>query len=159
MPKSKKPRKAYKPKRVDSMSSLTAIYRKQWTPDAIIDVLMTPIYVAFDALKKGQGDCCKHLNALAQLVNISMVLCEQKIGDEYLQIVLNARDCIAKAMFRGDKTGRWALDGAAFEPIGTLLEVHKAQLENAKRGEVANAMREVLKRNDARHVLEMADIA
>jgi hypothetical protein len=148
--KAKKPRnKAYRPKanltggglqalvRIEDRARIRTINNSTYRPEDLTD-LRTAYWVAFANLKQGHpteeawGHVCFSLN-------LALVLCELGFGSEWTDTVVAALDGIFKAKQRGDRTGRYGLDGDAIKAVTDALEVHDQQMEVATRAETAQA--------------------
>lgn len=148
-------RSKYRPKPVNPLGGLQAIAKHQWMTDEMATELVVAARSQFDALRRGQGHCEMTCNTLAQLVNVSLILCEMGVGSLFMNDIKCAQNWLAKTFDRGNRTGTWILDGAAFGPISQAIEIHDQQLRNSRRGEVVQAMETVLKRLDNGDVIEV----
>lgn len=159
MPRSHKPRKRYVPKR-DHLSAFQALERVQlqqhrarlMASDAPLNqaqVRDLAIYChsALEAIRQGTGND-EHLNHLALATNISLVLCEQGLGEDWIDKVREAQDAVVMLKARQGRIGRYVVTGTELQRLQALLELHDAQLESedCTEGMLVRAMGEITRR-------------
>ena len=138
--------------RVDRGAWLQAIGMQQPLTQEQIDDLGLAVHLAVERLRIGQpieGDW----HTLAAAVNVSMVLCERGVGEEYLPDILTAQDALLRVWKRYDRTGRWAFDGPAYTALTRAVEIHEAHAAAIPRDSARAAMLEVRRRVDRGEVL------
>lgn len=131
--------------RVDRGAWLQAIGMQQPLTQEQIDDLGRAVHLAIERLRIGQpieGDW----HTLAAAVNVSMVLCERGVGEEYLPDILAAQDALLRIFDRHGKTGRWAFDGPAYQALTRAVAIHEAQAAAITRDGARAAMLEVRRR-------------
>jgi len=145
MSRTRKPRKAYRPK----------------------EVVANPLNFFFGGLKRIDGEHLQTLNiknhkALADMatgqgnraafdliigaINMANVMCERGIGDEYRAEMLAARDTMMAVRERYLQIGRFVLRGDELKTMTLAMEVHDAQLEADRIIDVERAADEVVRR-------------
>jgi hypothetical protein len=130
---------------VDRGAWLQAISMQQPLTQEQIDDLGRAVHLAIERLRIGQpieGDW----HTLAAAVNVSMVLCERGVGEEYLPDILAAQDALLRIFDRHGNTGRWAFDGPAYTALTRAVEIHEAQAAAITRDGARAAMLEVRRR-------------
>lgn len=152
MSKSKKPRKAYKPRQVSQHGGLVAIAMchargenaSVLKADQVTD-LGVAYWLSLENLRAGDANE-ESWSCLACALNVALVLCEKGIGAEHEQLLVSALDGCFRAKTRSNKSGNFRLDGDALRDIETALHVHDQQMQIAKRWEVTEAMQTIYKR-------------
>lgn len=129
MPSNKKPRKAYRPKRVlaDPMSYV----RESLVPIAAHDSYLLDLKIrnslAISTLLRGgakKGD----MDMLIAMSNIVEALCALGFGDEHNAIAVDGRDAILRIVFRAVEKLRFTPTGPEIAALNTLMELHDAQM-------------------------------
>jgi hypothetical protein len=162
MSKSKKPRKAYRPKPVAQHGGLVAIAMchargenaSTLTSDQTTD-LGVAYWLSFENLRTGDANE-ESWSCVACALNVGLVLCEKGIGAEYVDALVKALDGCFRAKIRSAKSGNFRLDGEALRDIETALQIHDQQMAIAKRWEVTDAMNTIYKRLAAGNVYQEA---
>lgn len=153
MPSSKKPRKAYRPKLVRSSAIADALAAHvPMATDKQQDILICANQ-ALAALRTGAGTE-SDAEMLAVAMNLCMLLCEAKIGDEYLAYAIAGQEAVARCKARSKRLGKWGLDGEGLDALRTALELHEQQMELATQRQVSLAMAELHRRARAGHLME-----
>lgn len=168
MPGTKRPTKRYRPKHIVRDGGLHTIARSQLaTHRARLASSAAPLdatqvrdlavycHSAIDALRTGEG-VFDHTNHLALACNVSLVLCEQGFGEEYLPDVFAAQEALVRLLTRAEHLGRYVLAGRELEALNRLLELHEAQLEHeaCTEGLMVRALGEIKRRMSTGHVLQ-----
>ena len=83
---------------------------------------------------------------LVGAINMANVMCEQKIGNEFREQTIAARDALLEVGKRILKIDRVILKGDELSAIREGLACHDAQLENVRAIDVERACREVDRR-------------
>lgn len=137
MSKSKKPRKAYKPKPYDTASILNRVLMRAQvlaSTDTLDRTQQQQLsirnWASFDAIVSGGGDAC-HANDVVNMVNVAMVMAEAGLGREEIPAIRAAQKAVLQMGERHDKTGRYGFDGPGIQAMKLLLSIHDAQLESA----------------------------
>jgi hypothetical protein len=168
MPGNHKPRKRLIPKR-DHFAAMSAIERMQMqqhrarpasSPQPLdktqVRDLLLYCHSALEAIRTGQGND-DHANHLALASNISLVLCEQGLGREWVGKVQEAQDAIVMLGARRRRIGRYVATGTELQRIQALLELHDQQMvsEHCTEGLMAQALAEIQRRVASGAVVEV----
>lgn len=136
MSKSKKPRKAYKPKQYDPASILNRVLMRAQvlaSTDALDQTQQQQLkirnWASFDAIVNGSGNE-SHANDLVNAVNVAMVMAEAGLGREEIPAIRAAQKAVIEMGARHEKTGRFGFDGPGLQAMKLLLSIHDAQLES-----------------------------
>lgn len=136
MSKSKKPRKAYKPKQYDPASIMNRVLMRAQvlaSTDALNQTQQQQLkirnWASFDAIVNGSGNE-SHANDLVNAVNVSMVMAEAGLGREEIPAIRAAQKAVLEMGERHGRTGRYGFDGQGLQAMKLLLSVHDAQLES-----------------------------
>jgi hypothetical protein len=163
MAKSKKPRKAYRPREVDHagvwrrkiVHTQMRHSRDMMDRDAIVThgVLYS---CALASLMRGTGSGVDATH-LAIAANVALVLCEGVFeGFAGVEQIKAGQDAIVSLMGRGDRIGRWLLAGSEVSAIQAMLDIHMDQLRaGVTVGEWAAAVDEVGRRMRSGDVITM----
>ena len=87
-------------------------------------------------------------------LNVALILCEQGFGREYEPYLVKALDGSFRCKMRADGLKVWRYDGEAINAIREALEVHDEQVKLATKGELRDALLEVLRRIESGNVYE-----
>lgn len=142
MPRSARPRKAYRaqPVRLDA-HGLAIDLASKLSPDQQA-LLAEPMRLALDQLRTGRGDWAAW-RTLADAGNVAQALAERNIASNLLDKVHAAQAALA-ALADRVKAGRsWTLRGPELTAIDDMAWVHEVQLSHATQGETAAAIQRV----------------
>lgn len=131
-------------RRVDRFAAFRAADRQQPLDNGQKLQLGVVLRAHLEALRTGKADAAA-FNNLASGVNVSMVLAERGLGEDYGERIGAAQHAIVRLKINGDR-GRWLLDGPSLVALKDWLEVYEAQLEIASQQEAMDALDEVDKR-------------
>ena len=113
-------------------------------------------HLALAEMAQGRGNR-EQWNLIVGAINIASVMCEQGIGREFRQQVLDARDAmleVGKRAVRNDD--RFVFTGPELCAVREALECHDAQLENTRAIDVDRAAMEVERR--VRHRIDSTSV-
>jgi hypothetical protein len=156
MPKSKKPRKAYKPK-PKGASGVEKLLMNTWMNDGAVMDLQLYAETAFAAIKnpKAKSGSEERMNSLVFMLNVSMILAE-KIAPEVTPQILECRDALAECFYasqkravglpEGKRDSAFGLSGQAIKLMPDWLLINQELLSNCKYGEAKAAIQEVWNR-------------
>jgi len=150
MPRSHRPRKAYRPHgvRLDAhglaMDLVTVLSAEQQAQ------LLTPAKAALDALRTGRGTW-DAWRTLADCCNVAQALCAKGIGSNLIDKCLDAQHALAALHARVTAGGTWTLRGLELTALDEAVWLHEVQLRHATQGEIAAAIEKV--KNVARGAL------
>jgi hypothetical protein len=102
-------------------------------------------WIAFKKVTSGQG-VEQDLHTLAASVNIAVVLCERGIGAEFLEAIKRGQDAVIEAMERFAKHRKVGMSGPAQGALREALEIHDAQIEQTKVGDMRVAIAVIMAR-------------
>lgn len=116
------------------------------------------IYAIQSVASVGSGEAIESdLHNIACMSNVSMLLAEWGLGDEYLDDIRAGQDAVVSMMARHERVGRVGASGPELVALRRLLEIHEAQLESGiTRGEMVSALNEIRRRMSTGQVLETA---
>ena len=148
----KKRDKAYVPKRNFGGGGLLALLRiearaENASPlreDQISD-LGRNYWLSFTNLTQGSASFESWENCVGSL-NMGLVLAEKVFEGQGEDEMVAALDGLFKAKQRGDKTGRYRLDGDGIQAVRISLEIHDQQMKLAHRREIVDAIATVKQR-------------
>jgi hypothetical protein len=153
MPKSKKPRKAYKPK-PKGESGVEKLLLNTWMNEGAVMDLQLYAETAFAALKNPNAKTGseERMHSLVFMLNVSMVLAET-IAPELLPQIIACRDALAECFYGSQKRaaglpqakrdGAFGLSGQAIKLMPDWLLINQELLSNCKYGEAKKAIQEV----------------
>lgn len=118
-----------------------------------ISEIETTLWLALHNLKLGDGSR-ESLEYLADGLNYAMVYAEMGYQADHIEVVWNAQNGAIRAWERGQRTGRWTLDGDGIRAITTSLELHGEQLRAITEGDSKRAAEIVRARLAAGHTLD-----
>jgi len=116
-------------------------------------------WIAFRTLCDGSEECSRsNWDLLAQTCNVTLLLSEQGIGEEYLSDLNLAIRVLLAVQGRAACSGLWRIDGDEREAIELALRVHDAQLDVASRNDILQACRTLRSRVQEGLVFRAAQI-
>lgn len=146
MPKSKKPRKAYNPKKIlrdpvgETIKGLNPAKPEHITTIQII------VHDAMSRLTRGAGTRADW-QTVADAINMTIVLCERGYGlPEWVDDVTKARDAMKAARDRHKQGKALLFRGEEITAINDALALHDQQIEVALVKDVEWALDDVAKR-------------
>lgn len=110
---------------------------------------------ALDDVLHGRGSY-HHLDALASAANVSLLLCEQGIGADYLQVIVTAQEALMHAHRRAAEGKAIGLDGPGAHALRVALDIHQQQITFAGRAAYAQAVLDANVRARAGHIYTLA---
>lgn len=139
---------------IDPRAGLQAIAMQHLLDGAQQTDLGLVLRTALEAVRLGRADE-QAFHSLAAAVNVSLVLCERGVGDEYLDLVKRAQSALLRMYARAQQTRRWLMDGAGLTDLRETVDLHEQQLALVSRADAAAAMREVMRRVNRGDVFEV----
>jgi hypothetical protein len=85
-------------------------------------------------------------------LNISMVLAERGIGEQYIEKINESLEGAFRAKMRAGRSGKWGFDGDAMQSIKHAFDIHEEQLKLASKQEIRDSLAEVHRRADEGNV-------
>lgn len=122
-----------------------------FTPDELLK-LELPIRMAFEAIKTGRGTL-QDISDLGVAINATMVRAES-IDPLCLQTAIAARDALLRCLHRHTATGRVGFDGPAIAEVELGIDLHEQLLRLSTPLQMADALREVLRRTSNKETLQ-----
>ncbi|SDV49215.1 hypothetical protein [Chitinasiproducens palmae] len=156
MSKSKKPRRPYDPNRWLRRVEEGQQRRRGaclLSNGQVIDIGIG-CRLALDTMRHGGDEASWY--TLAAALNMSLILCERGIGEDYLPTIIAGQEALMRIKARANTCGSWAMDGAGRQVIETAIAVHEGHIEGCTHGEVRGAIGEVERRMTAGDVFEEA---
>jgi|GEM_PF-2469119 len=157
MSRTKKPRtKTYRPKAIvadvafdllaakNAHDQMVVNFDKPLSEEQQRDISLV-FGMGIDTMATGKGTE-EALHNIIFMCNVSLVLCEHGIGPQYEADMVAALDGTFRSKLRGEKTGRWGLDGPALVALRRAFEIHSAQVEVAEHRDFRRALNEVTRR-------------
>lgn len=164
MSKSKPPRRKYDPNRLNRGLD-RALIRKETArqlaahraaeeragmmnlSDEALTDLGIAYRMAFQLMRQHGGE--EHFHTLAAAINIAGRFCEMGIGAEFSKDIEAAIGALNRVRERGQRTGRWALDGEGLQQVALSLDIHDSQMESVSCNELRAAIDEVFRLNES----------
>lgn len=106
-----------------------------------------PGVASFDEILHGRGTL-QHMDDLAMIHNVSIVLCEAGYQAEGELKVKMAHDAIVRALQRHADGKSLGFDGQGAQAVRDLLQIHDSQTLTAGQAAVADAILEVHRRQE-----------
>jgi hypothetical protein len=156
MPRSKKPKRAYRPKPVGVMAALTVLQQKHREDHIARNYFVampaneqrdeaTLYSAAIAMLSHGMGTV-EHARRVATMCNTALMLCEKGFGAEYEDACVEALDGVFRMDVRHRVSGQWQFDEPALHAVTRAYEVFCGQMKVAGQGHYFDATREVMRR-------------
>lgn len=136
----------------DPLSMQRAMNRIALFTDAEQRLISLPVRTAFERLRTGVGEP-QDFHELAGAINVTMVRCEA-IDPLAEMLAIDARDAMMRCWQRHLDTGRWGFDGIALQVLPPAIDLHEQLLELSTPQQMAEAMRETIRRMTAGDVLQ-----
>ncbi len=155
MSKSKKPRKAYRPREIRRTAGLEVLGHRTPMDASQKTDLGIAYYMALNEMTNGRG-AEEHWSTVTCALNIALVIAETGPGLDSIGIIKSALAGAVRARDRAQRAGKWGFDGDALIDIRIALETHDAQMAVVSKAVVLKALEEVHRRIDAGEVLEEA---
>jgi hypothetical protein len=152
-----KPRKKYDPNRalmrIVSARKQTAD-AKSLKEDQLTDLAIV-FRLSFSEMLNGRGTD-HNWATCATALNVSAVLSNRGLGDEYSDLIDAAQRGLNRSKERQKRTGKWALDGEAIKAMQEALDLHESQIKIATKGELSSAIDEIHRMIDSGEIVEAA---
>lgn len=145
MPRSKQPRRSYRPRHIDGDPVDLAISRAIVVPEAQRQALLQPMQQALTALRTGAGSA-DHVRNLADAMNVAEQLAVLRIACDKTAEILAGQQALASLINRQASTGSWTLRGPEITALTDAAEIHQIQLQFATQGELTEAICSVKRR-------------
>ena len=144
MARSKRPRKAYRPKACTPLDGYMKLTRagvaRLPMEEGDAGELELVVLSALEAISHGHGTP-NEWNSVARAINHSWTLANQGIGSEVIGPLAEAEDAMRRAGDRFYKVGKVALDGDGLRAVREAIELWGQQLRICTVGEVDAATR------------------
>lgn len=151
MPRSSKPRKAYRPKHIATDPVERAIAMVAVPPAQSQAALIAPIREALDNLRRGTGQLADW-NCLADAHNVALALAELQIANDHRDTLVAGCRALRDLADRVNAGGRYTLRGPELTALWVSTEIHEIQLGLASQREIRDAI--VAVQRTVRGVLE-----
>lgn len=153
----KKPRsKKYQPKYVCANPMKTFFGGMSDTHAGHLVVLNVKNHAALARLAQGQGEK-SDFDLIVGAINVSNVLCEQGIGNEFRATTIAGRDAMLEVGKRFMRLGKFLFSGDELTAVNEAMSCHDTQLENIRAVDVDRAANEVIRR--VRHRINSTSVA
>lgn len=110
-----------------------------------LDDLGKAIHHGIERMRLGHG-IEEDFWTFAAMANVSLILCERGVGEEYLPIVFALQDALMEIKARHARTGKWGFSGPEMQAIGDGATLHEQQIANVPRGACRDALFEARRR-------------
>jgi hypothetical protein len=80
------------------------------------------------------------------MLNITLVLSDMGYGSEYIDCIKSAQTGMLQCLERGQRTGRWGLDGQTISVLSDVISLHDEQIKVVTENTIMKAINEVGKR-------------
>jgi hypothetical protein len=157
MGRSSKPRKPYRKKcQANRVAAFEVLHKSHVVSQVVANfdvpldeddqrTLVISYGISLDRMVKGQA-VITDLENLGLMCNVSVVLCEQKIGKQYLDDVVQAQLALWRAYKRMVAGKTAGLDAIGIQAVRRAYDLHTQQVELAGQGLLVAAEREVSRR-------------
>lgn len=157
MAKSKKPRKAYRPKRLTPYGGLYTVASRSVDGKPLTEdeqqKVATDYYAALSAMTDGRGTEL-HFDSLAYAGNIAQIITCYVFTDADYSLVHNAMCAINRTRDRYMKTKKMGVDGEGLQALREFGPLFEAILEQSTAGELQAARIEMARRLDRGQIFE-----
>jgi hypothetical protein len=139
MPRSSKPRKAYRPKHVAIDPVERAIAMVAVPPAQSQAALIAPIREALDNLRRGAGQL-PDWNCLTDAHNVALALAALRIANDHRDTLVTGCRALADLAERVNAGGSYTLRGPELVALQASTEIHEIQLGLASQREIYDAI-------------------
>jgi hypothetical protein len=139
VPRSGKPRKAYRPRAVAVDALDHAIALAAVPPKSSQAALIAPMRVALDQLRRGAGDA-QAWDCLADAHNVALALADLRIANDHRSTLTAGCQALAALSERVNAGGSWTLRGVELAALQASVEIHEIQLGLASQREIRDAI-------------------
>lgn len=140
-----RPRKIYRPRRVDPDPIGLATAMAARLDPAQRQRLVDRVTEAFGAFRAGQGTALLWAD-MADALNVAEELARRGIANDHAELFERAQAALAAVSERHDRTRSWTLYPAEITTLDDALYVHQVQLEHCSQREFAESVRQVQRR-------------
>ncbi len=139
------PRKAYRPRPVDSNPVELAIANAATVPAHAKASLLDRMREAFAAFRSGRGTAAYWAD-LADAMNVAEALAELGIANDHEQTLQAAQRALAAVCQRQERTRSWTLYPGEITALDDATWLHEVQLEHCSQRELRTAIETVQRR-------------
>ena len=107
--------------------------------------ILALVHVGFEAFRAGAGTV-EHWAQLAAAINVGAVLSKRNIASNHQDTFAAGTDALRAVHDRHAVTASWTLRGPEIAALELAVFVHKVQLDQCSRGELASAVQTVIHR-------------
>lgn len=135
MPRSTKPRKAYRPRVTVCNTVEIALARTRKLRPAEVQGQMRNLRSAFHSFTSGR-DCLPHWRSLTDAANVAETFAQQGIGSgpDAAAVIRDAQEALSAVHQRRQAGGSWTLYAREHDALQWLLALHAVQLESCDYG-------------------------
>lgn len=146
MPRSHRPRKAYRPRRIDPDPIGLAIGRVTTLDNTQRLALDMPLREALDAFRRGAGSR-EHWLQLADALNVAEAIAARGLfAEDRPDAYVAAQRVLGDVSDRREAGGSWTLRGPELQALEIGIQCHELQLDACSQGELADAIADVKRR-------------
>jgi hypothetical protein len=145
MPRSSRPRKAYRPRALSTDPVEQAIAGAATPPVSTLASLIGPMRQSLDELRRGDG-CKASWECLADALNVAQALTDLGIAPDHRDTIVRACRSLGTLSERVNASGSWTLRAAELTALQDACEIHEIQLELASQREIRDAITAVQRR-------------
>ncbi len=142
MSRTKKPRKAYRPREVNPSALNWALAGAHLMPQKIRAELLVLVDLAFDKLRRAEADR-DDWNVIANALNIAEALAGLGIGPNLIPAITAGHDAIHQVALRMVAGARSTCRGAELAVITEGLAMYRIQLRLCTQAEMSRAVKRV----------------
>ena len=146
-------RRKYKPRKADPGALERVIARLQLFTPVELRTLQTPVRVAFESLRTGDGQEAD-FHTLAAAMNTALVRSES-IDPQCVEVCQLAQDALMRVLGRSKRLRKWGLDAAGLQDIPPAIDLFEQILTLSTPLQMQQSMRETMHRMQAGHGLEI----
>ena len=136
-----------KPRRADPMAALRALSGNTRFTESELTKLLIPPRLSIEAIRYGKGKP-EDFDTLAVIVNTTLVRCEQIPGDNTaaLDVCYDAMNALMEMQARAVRTGKIGFGIGEMDAIVGAVDLHDQIARESTMKQMADALKEVLKR-------------
>lgn len=148
MPRSHRPRKAYRPTDVRNDAFLYAMDLATKLSNRQQAELIAPMQTALEQFRLGRGSMF-HWENLADAINTGEALADLRIGTNLAPHMERAQAAMSDVHVRHAATGSWTLRGPELAALDDAVWAASVQIQHCSQGELQNAIERVKRRMSA----------
>ena len=150
-----------KRRQINPQAFMNAVLRQQFMPSADQMLHALTVRAAILAMQNGHA-LRRHINDLAEAVNVALVLSENyRDRDEervHEKALIDAQIALVRVIERARYCGKFLLDGAARTALTKAASIYETQLDTFRGDSLIAAHREVMRRQRVGEVIRVEPV-